>query len=192
MSLVFEPYTRANYHFYRQLYLPYYVDLAKIEDPTYRNFLSTHGFLVGDPNPPESMTNSPFFVFAKEGKTVVGAIRADRLSSKLYGEDYKLSWSGSKEIKDVFNREEGYELGVILVHPEYKQKGVGTALFEQLLSHMKEQKVPHLFSWVVYEPKNLPSLAFHSKMGFSKVAHFSSRNSFGISNYQSVLFHRAL
>ena len=58
----------------------------------------------------------------------------------------------------------------IYVKNDAKKKGIGTRLYDQLFREMEESLV-HAFIAGIALP-NDPSIRFHEKLGFKKVAHF--------------------
>lgn len=58
----------------------------------------------------------------------------------------------------------------IYVRNEAKQKGIGTALYATLFDQLAETNIHTIVAGISLP--NEPSVKFHAKMGFSKVAHF--------------------
>ncbi len=58
----------------------------------------------------------------------------------------------------------------VYVHPEHFKKGIGVALYKQLLEKLKEMKTHAVLGGITLP--NAPSVGLHEKLGFVKVAHF--------------------
>ena len=58
----------------------------------------------------------------------------------------------------------------IYVKSDAKQKGIGTQLYERLFEELRETDVHAIMAGISLP--NEPSVKFHQKLGFSKVAHF--------------------
>jgi GNAT superfamily N-acetyltransferase len=188
-TLTFRPYSPTNYQDYLRLYQPYWVDEKRVNtDSSYRGELSQSGFLVGDPNATDSelMSDSPFHLCAYAGDTVVGIIRADRLTTSRNNDD-GITWQVEGASKQAFLVGQGLELGVIMVDQTMKGQGIAKGLLTRLTSWMRDNGYQYLFSWVVSSPANNPSLSFHHKTGFEHIATFSAKQAFGIANYESRL-----
>ncbi len=72
-----------------------------------------------------------------------------------------------------FKMRQAYEFSAevsIYVKNSAKQKGIGTQLYEKLFEELRETDI-HAFIAGISLP-NEPSVQFHQKLGFSKVAHF--------------------
>ena len=72
-----------------------------------------------------------------------------------------------------FKMRQAYEFSAevsIYVKNNAKQKGIGTRLYEKLFEELKETDIHALIAGISLP--NDPSVQFHQKLGFSKVAHF--------------------
>ncbi len=72
-----------------------------------------------------------------------------------------------------FKMRQAYEFSAevsIYVKNAAKQKGIGTRLYEKLFEELKETDIHALIAGISLP--NDPSVQFHQKLGFSKVAHF--------------------
>ena len=72
-----------------------------------------------------------------------------------------------------FKMRQAYEFSAevsIYVKSDAKQKGIGTQLYEKLFEELKETDIHALIAGISLP--NDPSVKFHQKLGFSKVAHF--------------------
>jgi L-amino acid N-acyltransferase YncA len=72
-----------------------------------------------------------------------------------------------------FKMRQAYEFSAevsIYVKNDAKQKGIGTRLYEKLFEELKETDIHALIAGISLP--NDPSVKFHQKLGFSKVAHF--------------------
>lgn len=73
-----------------------------------------------------------------------------------------------------FKLREAYEHSAevsIYIKNEAKQRGIGTALYTQLFDRLYENYVHAILAGIALP--NDPSVRFHEKLGFHKVAHFS-------------------
>lgn len=74
---------------------------------------------------------------------------------------------------DYFRPKEGYRFTVensIYLKAEYRHKGIGKLLMENLLGIAKRQGVHSMIAGI--DAENITSIQFHEKLGFIKVGHF--------------------
>ncbi|MEP6902957.1 MAG: N-acetyltransferase family protein [Actinomycetota bacterium] len=72
-----------------------------------------------------------------------------------------------------FKMRQAYEFSAevsIYVKNEAKQKGIGTQLYAKLFEELRETNIHAIMAGISLP--NDPSVKFHQKLGFSKVAHF--------------------
>jgi L-amino acid N-acyltransferase YncA len=72
-----------------------------------------------------------------------------------------------------FKMRQAYEFSAevsIYVKAEAKQKGIGTQLYDKLFAELRETDIHAIIAGISLP--NDPSVKFHQKLGFSKVAHF--------------------
>lgn len=191
MSLTFNKTTEKDYEEILKLYSGYQINTDKQENQKYLDKMQHTGFLVGNPLSYEKVQSAPFTITAKAEDNVAGFVRLDKMSKDLGNHGFALQWLGDGVVWDLFTNEQGYELGLILVDQDQKGKGVAKALLTQAEKFV-EQDSPHLFSWTVSRPQNLPSIRFHQNNGFFKIAVYSTKEAWGIKNYESILFYKKL
>lgn len=109
-------------------------------------------------------------------------------------ETTKEQWSWFREdLKALYFSEQRANLGRIGVLPTAKQHGVATALFQDAERRLRAKKVPGLFSFVVLSPvTNFPSMMFHEKHGFERVAVMKPCFLYGMDGYQAFMYGKKL
>ena len=85
-------------------------------------------------------------------------------------------------------------LEVIATDPSASQKGIGSELYNFLESKLKSELIEQVFSVVVIAPiTNCPSIVWHSKNGFVRLAGSRPKETMvGLSWYSSILFYKKL
>ena len=192
MDLSFRKPNKADLEIYNRIYNSYRFYPEKQNDKLHVEQLSETGFLVGDPVSDDNWKKAIYTECALIGGKVAGLIRVEKFSSEMCSEHFKLEWLGTYRQWKCFTKESELELGVIIVDSKFKGKSVAKILLERLFKFMRKNKNKYLYSWVVTNPENKPSISFHKKMGFREIAVYSADESFGIKNYQSKLFLKEL
>ncbi len=192
MNLHFGNLSEDQYTDVLKIYADYYLDPKKMPDKNYVRKMENTGFVVGEPLLYKELANSPFFEVAYVDSKVVGFIRADKATNNLYSEEFKLDWLGTGDEWKNFISENGLELGLILIHPDFTSKGIARELLLHLVNYMKLNGYSNLYSWVVAKPPNRKSMDFHIKNSFKKIALYHAKNLWGIDDYQSTLYLKSI
>ena len=192
MKITFREFKDSDYLTYKKLNKIYRFDCKKQNDSGYLSRIEKNGYLVGSPVNKSFWKKVIFSRCALINGKVVGITRVEEMTSKMENPKSKLTWLGSLSLKKKFLNEKGRLIGVVLVDPKYKRKGIAKLLFQEIETHAKKNKCEDLFSWIVTKPFNKPSFMFHQKLGFKIVAIYDAKESFGIFDYQSKLFYKQI
>lgn len=190
LKIEFRKPIKSDTNAYFSIYKNYQFDHNRQKNKKYLLEIKKKGFLLGSSYPETYWNKAIYSECAVIEKKPVGFIRADKMTNEMSSENFVLNWLGNRKLWKMFTREKGCLVGVIFVDPKFKGKGISKLLYERLENFMKKSGCRELFSWVATKPKNKPSFRFHEKMGFKIVAVYNSKESFGISNYQSKLFNK--
>jgi len=180
----------------QQLHNSVQLDISKLGDVAYEAEVQKKGFLLGtdeahDMN--EELDKAYKFLVYIEGGEIVGYLIADhRIEQKFYDDEYK-TWFDS-ELKDFYySNEKGMTIATIVVAPEHTGKGIATALLNQLEDVLKQDKYEYLFSIIVMAPiTNTPSIIWHTKSGFKRLAMGRPRRLFELDNFASILMYKKI
>ena len=85
-------------------------------------------------------------------------------------------------------------ISVITVSPAIQHQGIGTLLFQEIATRIKQRgEISYLFSSIVLSPiTNVPSILFHEKMEFNRIACTYYPELFWLKNYQRILYGKKL
>lgn len=170
------------------------LDRSRIGDTTYETSIQKHGFLLGLETPEEYaklITDAHLFLVAEEDKHILGYIIADH-REKYYDDAYK-TWFDEKAKDLYYHDQHATTIGWVAVDPKVSTKGIASALEHEFEHMLKQEGIRYLYSIVNIAPvTNCPSLVFHTKMGFRRIAMGRPRPLFGLDNYAAVLFFKEL
>lgn len=123
------------------------------------------------------------FVAEDMGK-VIGYIVADtNIDQKFINDEYK-TWFDDDLKSIYYNNPQVITLASIAVDPEYSSKGVTKLMYSKLSEWLLENNFEYLFSIVTVAPlTNFPTILWHTKMGFKRLAMGRPRELFGLKNY---------
>lgn len=97
------------------------------------------------------------------------------------------------DLKSVYFSKPHAGLGGISVLPEFGRTGIATNLLESTVNLLRKKDIKYLFSFVVISPiTNFPSMIWHEKIGFERIAILNPDSLFGMDNYQSILYGKKL
>ena len=129
-----------------------------------------------------------FLVFV-EGERVKGFITID--NKQAINNDSPVFWENLQMKELYFSRPHAYLSG-IAVDPEYAKQGIATQLLKEALMRLSKD-VAYLFSIVVVSPlNNTPSIMFHEKNDFKRVASIQYSRRAELDNYQSIVYAKRL
>jgi GNAT superfamily N-acetyltransferase len=171
---------------------PLSIDVDKLQESKYKLEISRRGFLLPgyDENDFLEHLKEIFLLDIEENGEINGYIRIDHVTPELNKEN---SFFYNDKLMEEFFKENAYETGAIGVREDMVGKGIGKNLLEQGIKILKEKGIKYLFAFVVISPiTNYPSLMFHDKYGFERIAMLKPGIMFGMKNYQSVLFCKTL
>lgn len=182
--------TQSDFEKIEAIRAPYLLDVDRIEDPDYRWKMQKSGF-IGRMSAVEFAEDlHHLFLVDEDNSGITGYLRIDR--DHEYQDNDKKIWLQEKHKKTYF---EGHhaEIGMIGVRIDMKGKGMGRSLLEEAMNTLREKDIPFLFSIVVISPlTNFPSMMFHEKQQFQRVAVSRPHHHFEMDNYQSVLYRKPL
>lgn len=148
------------------------------------------GFLLGEYTSDQfrkDVTSNLFAVAELSGK-IIGYIRID--NEHEYKDNETKVWFSSDCKKEYFEDHHA-EIGALAVDTTYKRTGIASALLGYVEEDLRMQNIERLFSIVALSPlTNLPSVAFHEKQGFERMAVSLPQTLFGFNHYQSVLYRK--
>ncbi|MBP9781757.1 GNAT family N-acetyltransferase [Candidatus Woesebacteria bacterium] len=172
------------------------VDRSQLGDSMYEANIQKQGFLLGTDDPyslNEELENAYEFLVAEHDGDVVGYLVADhRPEQKFIDDEYK-TWFDNNLKDFYYNSDEGMSLSTIATDPQSMHKGVATELLRCLEEKLKLNNFKYLFSIVIVSPlTNTPSIVWHTKQGFKRLAMSRPRQLFGWDNHVSILFVKEL
>lgn len=164
----------------------------KINDLNYQTTLQKDGFLLGLETKEDYkrlITEACEFLVYKEDDKVVGYAIADH-RDKFLDDEYK-RWF-DEQLKDTYyNDHSAMTLSVVAIKKEKAGTGIATSLLKKLESNLKNKGIIHLYSIVTIAPiTNCPSIVFHAKNGFRRVAMGVPRTLFNLENYSAILLYK--
>lgn len=172
------------------------LDLSKLGETTYDTEVQKKGFMLGTDgvhDMAEELSKAYKFLVAEDNGIILGFLIADhRKEQKFYDDEYK-TWFDTKLKDFYYASEKGMTVATILVDPESTKKGVAGALLEELEKDLKSNSFEYLFSIVVVAPvTNTPSIIWHTKQGFKRLAMGRPRRLFELDNFVSVLLYKKI
>ncbi len=180
----------------RGIYNKVKLDRTKVGEPSYEAEIQKKGFLLGTDDPhrlEEELENAFELLVAEKSGNIEGYLIADhRDEQKFYDDEYK-TWF-DMELKDFYYKDtKGMTLATIAVDPNSFQKGVASQLLNFLETQLKKENFKYLFSIVTAAPlTNCPTIIWHTKNGFKRLAMGRPRKLFDINNYVGILLYKKL
>jgi ribosomal protein S18 acetylase RimI-like enzyme len=167
------------------------LDLHKLGDTDYKVQIQRSGFLL-----PLGLTIEEFlediekYIVYVHDEEVVGYLRVDE--EQEIGPDNEVIWF-RPDLKDLYFSKPHADIGGVGVLPEASQHGLATKMLHEVEKQVHERGVAYLFSFVVLSPvTNFPSMMFHEKNGFERIAVLVPKSSYGMEGYQSLLYGKKL
>ena len=180
----------------QQLHNKVQLDISKLGDTEYETEVQKKGFLLGTDEAHDMIEELDkaykFLVYIEDGK-IIGYLIADhRLEQKFYDDEYK-TWFDDNLKDFYYSNDKGMTIATIVVAPESAGKGVATSLLNHLEATLKQDKYEYLFSIIVMSPvTNTPSVIWHTKSGFKRLAMGRPRRLFELDNFASVLMYKKI
>lgn len=168
------------------------LDLSRLNNIDYRVEIQRKGFLPAVSPSKEDLEKdiNKIWLVNDENGEITASLRIDEEQELM--STTIVSWL-KPELKDVYFSQPHASVGFIGVDPNAQERGVGTALLKAAIEKIKAKGIDYLFSFVVLSPlTNFPSMMWHEKNGFERVAVSSPHPLFGMENYQSFLYGRKL
>lgn len=172
------------------------LDRAKLNNPAYEAEVQKKGFLLGTDAPhsldEELLHAYSLLVKEHEGK-IIGYLIADhRDEQKFYDDKYK-TWFDLTLKQAYYNDPHGMTIATIATDSDYMRKGVATELLRRLEEKLMKDSFRFLFSIVTLTPlTNTPSIIWHTKNGFRRLAMGRPRKLFQLDNYSAMLLYKKL
>ena len=175
----------------KRLQKPLVLDVNRLDDDTYRWQIQENGFLVGEYTEADFKKDlNKIFLVYEISTLASGYIRIDE--KQEYQDNEKKVWL-RQDLKTIYYTSPHAEIGALAVSQENRGKGVATELLNEAVNQVKGKGVSHLFSIVTFAPvTNFPSMMFHEKYGFERVAFSLPSRLFGLESYQSILYGKRL
>jgi ribosomal protein S18 acetylase RimI-like enzyme len=170
------------------------LDRTKLQDLNYQAKIQKEGFLLGLDNKEiygSLIKEAHSFLVAEENGEITGYIIADH-REKYYDDEYK-TWFDPEAKNLYYNDPCSMSIAAIAVSPGCSQRGIATALLKELENKLKSENFKYLYSIATLAPvTNSPSIIFHTKNGFKRIAMGKPRTLFNLDSYSGVLFYKAL
>ena len=168
------------------------LEVSNLTDLAYKLHVQQQGFLLKSPYTEEDMKTDlqkVYVVYEHEGK-VVGYLRIDEEQEMRKEAD--ALWF-RPELKDVFFAKPHADIGGIAVLPGDEQKGFASQMLAHVEKELQAKGISYVFSFIVLSPVvNFPSMMFHEKNGFERLALVPAPELFVMKNFQSFLYGKKL
>lgn len=177
-----------------ELYQSLALDRKKLSNTDYQTSVQTGGFLLGleNENDIKKLIDEAcmFLVYEDEGE-ILGYIIADH-RDKYYDDEYK-TWFDLEAKEKYYNSPQSMTLATIGVKKDKNKKGIATSLLKELQNILRKNNYKYFFSIVTIAPiTNIPSIVFHTKNGFQRIAMGRPRKLFDLDNYSAILFYKPI
>lgn len=169
------------------------LEVDTLGDLAYRLKVQKNGFLLKRPayREEEFQTDlQKIYLVCEDAGQVNGYVRIDETQEMEKGAE---AWWFIPELMEPYFSLPHADIGGIAVLPEASHKGVATNLLTAAIAAIKQKRIPYLFSFVVLSPvTNMPSILFHEKNGFHRIALVNESEFFQLKKYQSFLYGKKL
>ncbi len=170
------------------------LEREKLGDPKYEADIQKRGFLLGldDEHALAKEIDESFLsLVALESNAVCGYLIADHRDK--YTDDEGKTWFNS-ELKNVYYHDpHSMSITTIAVDPHWSEKGIASELLSTVEAELRARAFKHLFSIVTIAPvTNCPTIVWHTKNGFRRLAMGQPRKLFNLENYSGVLLHKEI
>lgn len=165
------------------------LDRSQLGNVAYETEIQKKGFLLGLENKSHYekwLQEAYLFLVVEEDGKIIGYIVGDH-REKYYDDEYK-TWFDEK-LKDLYyHSPHAMTVSCIALDPEYSKKGIASGLLTALEEKLRAEKYKYLFSIITMAPvTNCPSLLFHTKKEFRRIAMGRPRRLFELDNYVGIL-----
>lgn len=172
------------------------IDHNQLDNREYRLSLQKKGFLLFpslEESQFEAYRQNLFLVYEDEGDVIGYIVMETEQEQEMEQGSSTLIWF-RKDIEPIYFSHPHATISVIAVSPATRHKGIGAALLQEVVKRIKQRsEISYLFSSVVSSPiTNFPSIVFHEKMEFDRIAFTNYPELFLLKNYQSILYGKRL
>jgi GNAT superfamily N-acetyltransferase len=168
------------------------LEVTNLNNLEYKLRVQQKGFLLKSSYTEENMTQDlqKIYLAYEEGGKVIGFVRIDEEQEMSRNAD---AFWFRPEMKESFFIMPHADLGGISVLPEHEHQGIATKMLGVAEREVKAKGIAYLFSFVVLSPViNFPSIMFHEKNGFDRLACVNAPELFEMKNFQSFLYGKKL
>ncbi|MFH0750097.1 MAG: GNAT family N-acetyltransferase [Candidatus Gottesmanbacteria bacterium] len=180
--------TKGDYGCVKSLKDASALHIEDIKDTSYRLSIEINGFLLNGEYSIEDHIRDLqkiFLVYEYEGK-VVGFVRID--DKPEMKETNNIYWF-RPAMKSIYFSIPHADIGGIMVATTVRNMGFASMMLQEAIFKIKDKNIKYLFSFVALSPvTNIPSLLFHEKNGFERIAIVTHASLFHMNHYQSFLF----
>src|SRR5581483_4070259 len=157
---------------------------SKIDDVHYRLTVEKSGFLLPGYDETDFINDlhKIHLVYEEDGN-ILGFIRIDE--EQEMPADADTTWF-RPDLKDIYFAKPHADIGGIGVRSHVSKKGIASELLRGAIDFVREKvNVDYLFSFVIVSPvTNIPSLLFHEKNGFERIATVRFDEMFALKNFE--------
>jgi hypothetical protein len=175
-----------------ELHDKYVLDVSRVNEPRYAAKVQAEGFTVnaGGSDLAGRIQSSQLFNVHTDDQKISGYIDVNR--EIYFSEDAdNILWFNNDLRSCYYHDKHATELHYIAVQPS--GSGIAADLLGGAVKTLRDEGYQHLFSIVTTAPlTNCASIIWHTRNGFERACVSLPDDLFGLKNYQSTLFHRAI
>lgn len=176
------------------LYSRIALDHSRLGNVSYEETIQKQGFLMGIDTKEDitkTITDAHHFLLAYTNDQLVGYLVTDH-KEKFYDDEYK-TWFDPGLKDRYYHDPKSMSIQALVVEPTFGRQGIATRLLAEELFTLTSQGFTHLFSIITLAPiTNCPTIAWHTKHGFKRMAMGRPRRLFDLDNYVGVLLYKSL
>ena len=184
--------TVTDINFIFEIYSSYCIDEKRVDHADYQYEIQKTGFLLGLNNKKtikDLIKTADLFLVDDYNTKIRGYVIFNK--EKDFKDDNFKIWLDISSKKRYYNDPSAISIYEIAINKEYKAKGVASELLIRSEQILKKKGIKIIYSIVTIAPlTNCPSLLFHHKNGFRRVAMGIPRTLFKLKNYSSILFEK--
>jgi L-amino acid N-acyltransferase YncA len=178
------------------LYKQMSIDRLRLDESKYSTSIQQNGFLLGSTDRSSlerKVKDSYEFLVTEEENKIVGFLIANHLEEeKFYDDEYK-TWFNASIKYFYLHNPKGMSIDYIVVDPNWSGQGLATQMLNKLAQRLSSESYEKLFSIITISPiTNCPSLIWHSKNGFKRLAMSKPREMFGFDWHAGILLYKDL